>query len=133
MATASPREQLQDVAQSTKEQASAALNQQKDTAASSLGSFAGALRKAARESDGGGQASTTRMAEWAADGLERVSDTLRSKDLNGIVREVESFARSQPIAFFCAAAAAGFLATRFLKAGSSERREQTDFNSTTRV
>ena len=34
-----------------------------------------------------------------------------------MAREVESFARNQPVAFFCAAAAAGFLATRFLKAG----------------
>ena len=61
------------------------------------------------------------MAEWAADGLERVSSTLRTKDLNGMVRELESFARSQPVAFFVCAAAAGFLATRFLKAGSGDR------------
>ena len=36
-----------------------------------------------------------------------------------MMRQVESFARSQPVAFFFAAAAAGFLATRFLKAGAS--------------
>jgi hypothetical protein len=129
MATASPREQ-----------ASAALNQQKDTAASSLGSFAGALRDAASRSEGNGadgsrDASATRMAEWAADGLERVSNTLRSKDLDTMVREAQSFARSQPVAFFFAAAAAGFLATRFLKAGTGDQRSQTaaDFSSTPRV
>lgn len=129
MASASTRDQLQSAAQATKDQARTVVNeasesvrssltQQKDSAASSLGSFAGALRKAARESDGGREAPVGRMAEWAADGLERVSSTLRSKDLNGMVREVESFARSQPVAFFFAAAAAGFLATRFLKAGA---------------
>lgn len=129
MATTQTRDQLQGAAQATKEQARAVVNdasesvkssltQQKDSAASSLGSFANALRKAARESDGGAEAPAARMAEWAADGLERVSSTLRSKDLNGMVREVESFARSQPVAFFFAAAAAGFLATRFLKAGA---------------
>jgi len=129
MATGMSRD-LQNAAQAAKEQARAAvsdatesvrssLTQQKDGAASSLGSFAGALRKAAKESDGEGQG-VGRMAEWAADGLERVSSTLRSKDLNGMVREVESFARSQPVAFFFAAAAAGFLATRFLKAGSPQ-------------
>jgi len=121
---------LQNAVQATKDQARAAmsdatdavrtsLTEQKDGAASSLGSFAGALRKAAKESGGEGQG-VGRMAEWAADGLERVSSTLRSKDLNGMVREVESFARSQPVAFFFAAAAAGFLATRFLKAGSPQ-------------
>jgi hypothetical protein len=129
MATGMSRD-LQDAAQATKEQARAvvsdatdavrsSLTQQKDGAASSLGSFAGALRKAARETDGEGQG-VGRMAEWAADGLERVSSTLRSKDLDGMVREVGSFARSQPVAFFFAAAAAGFLATRFLKAGSQQ-------------
>jgi hypothetical protein len=126
---------MQNVTQSATEGVRSSLTEQKDTAASSLGSFAGALRKAARESDGG-EGTATRMAEWAADGLERVSSTLRTKDLNGMVREVESFARSQPVAFFVCAAAAGFLATRFLKAGSGDARpEQTqaDFTSVTRV
>ena len=113
MAT-STSENLQNVAQSAKD----TLAQQKDGAASSLGSFAGTLRKAARESGDGGENSAAHMAEWAADGLEQISATLRSNDLNGMMRQVESFARSQPVAFFFAAAAAGFLATRFLKAGA---------------
>jgi hypothetical protein len=131
MASASPREQMHNVAQSATEGVRSSLTEQKDTAASSLGSFAGALRKAARESDGGAEGTASRMAEWAADGLERVSSTLRTKDLNGMVRELESFARSQPVAFFVCAAAAGFLATRFLKAGSGDNRSQTqgDFRS----
>lgn len=106
---------LQDAVRST-------LTQQKAGAASSLGSFAGALRKAAKETDGEGEG-VGRMAQWAADGLERVSSTLRSKDLDGMVREVQSFARQQPVAFFAAAVAAGFLATRFLKAGSPQESE----------
>jgi hypothetical protein len=122
MAT-STSENLQNVAQSAKE----TLTQQKDGAASSLGSLAGTLRKAARESDGG-DGSAARMADWAADGLERVSTTLRSNDLNGMMRQVESFARSQPVAFFFAAAAAGFLATRFLKAGA--QRDPGSYEST---
>lgn len=137
MATGMSRD-LQNAAQATKEQARAAvsdatdsvrssLTQQKDGAASSLGSFAGALRKAAQESGAEGQG-VGRMAEWAADGLERASSTLRSKDLNGMVREVESFARSQPVAFFFAAAAAGFLATRFLKAGTGPDSGSADLS-----
>jgi hypothetical protein len=117
-------ENLQNVAQSAKD----ALAQQKDGAASSLGNLAGTLRKAARDSDAG-DGSAARMADWAADGLERVSATLRSNDLNGAMRQVESFARGQPVAFFFAAAAAGFLATRFLKAGT-ETPAKTDVSST---
>jgi hypothetical protein len=112
MATAS--QNVQDVKQSAKAQ----LAREKDGAADSLGSFAGALRQAAHQSEAG-DGSAARMADWAAGGLERVSATLRANDLNGMVREVETFARSQPVAFFFAAAAAGFLASRFLKAGAA--------------
>jgi hypothetical protein len=123
MASASPREQLNKTAQSAKDTVRSSLTEQKDGAASSLGEFAGALRKASQDS---GDGSAAHMADWAASGLERVSATLRSNDLNGMMREVESFARSQPVAFFFAAAAAGFLATRFLKAGAPEQHARDD-------
>jgi hypothetical protein len=123
MASATPREQLNKTAQSAKDTVRSSLTEQKDGAASSLGEFAGALRKASQDS---GDGSAAHMADWAASGLERVSATLRSNDLNGMMREVESFARSQPVAFFFAAAAAGFLATRFLKASAPAQRAHGD-------
>lgn len=106
------------------------LTEHKDSYAGSLGSFASALRKAAREADADGKGVGT-MANWAADGLERVSSTLKTKDMNGMLREVESFARSQPVAFFAAAAAVGFFATRFLKAGAGDGND--DLTRTTRI
>lgn len=118
---ATPREYVQNATEAVK----STVTEQKDSAASSLGNLAGALRKAAHES-GGGEATTTRAVEWAADGLERVSATLRSNDLDGMVRQVQSFARNQPVAFFFAAAAAGFLATRFLKAGAAGQGRQSE-------
>ena len=123
MASATPREQLNKTAQSAKDTVRSSLTEQKDGAASSLAEFAGALRKASQDS---GDGSAAHMADWAASGLERVSATLRSNDLNGMMREVESFARSQPVAFFFAAAAAGFLATRFLKASAPAQRAHGD-------
>jgi hypothetical protein len=121
---ATPREHVQNATEAVK----SSVTEQKEAAASSLGNLAGALRKAAHESDDG-DASTTRIVEWAADGLERVSTTLRSNDLDGMVRQVQSFARSQPVAFFFAAAAAGFLATRFLKAGADSQDHRSDVPS----
>lgn len=111
MPTAS--QNIQDVQQSAKEK----VAREKDRAADTVDNLAGALREAVRGP--GSDERAAHMAEWAADGLERVSATLRSNDLNAMMRQAESFARSQPVAFFFAAAAAGFLATRFLKAGSS--------------
>lgn len=121
---ATPREHVQNATEAVK----SSVTEQKEAAASSLGDLAGALRKAAHESDDG-DASTTRIVELAADGLERVSTTLRSNDLDGMVRQVQSFARSQPVAFFFAAAAAGFLATRFLKAGADSQDHKSDVPS----
>ncbi len=125
------KEQASAVWNDTKNSARSVLGGQQEAAASGIGQFAGALRKAAREmGDGGKQAPVSRMIESAADGLERFSGTLRDKDLDGLMRDVESFARRQPVAFFGAAIAAGFLAVRFMKSttpassASSARSDQ---------
>jgi hypothetical protein len=118
MATESPREQVDQLAHSATDAARQAMARQKDSVASSLGSFAGALRNAARQSGADGQ-NVVPIAEWAADGLDRASYALRSQDLRSMLHSAEVFARRQPLAFFFAAAAAGFLATRFIKAGAS--------------
>ena len=115
--TGSLQDQAQGVLNQTKESARAVAGEQQRAAAGGLADFAGALRRAAREmGDGGQRTQVARFAESAADGLERFSGSLREKDLNRLVSEVESFARSQPVAFFGAAVAVGFLAVRFLKA-----------------
>lgn len=125
MATESPREQVTELAHSAKDAAQQTIGRQKDTVASNLGSFAGALRNAARESGSESQG-VGPIAEWAADGLERVSSALRTRDLNSMLRGAEDFARRQPVAFFLTAAAAGFLAARFLKAGVETEEAGTD-------
>ena len=51
------------------------------------------------------------VADWS-------SDTLRNKDVSAMLRDLDNFARNQPVAFFGLALAAGFLAVRFLKAGN---------------
>jgi hypothetical protein len=114
-------DQARSIADDAKETARSMLGEQQKAAASGIGDFAGALRKAARDMGDGQRAPMSRMLEGAADGLERFSGTLREKDLNGLMREVEGFARRQPVAFFGAAVAAGFLAMRFLK--SSNQRD----------
>jgi hypothetical protein len=121
------QKQTPNATQAAKETARSMLNEQQKAAASGLGDFAGALRKVAREMGDGRQAPVSRMVESAADGLERLSGSLREKDLNGLMRDVEGFARRQPVAFFGAALAAGFVAMRFLK--SSDPRSPRDDNT----
>jgi hypothetical protein len=74
--------------------------------------MASALRRAAAENEDGGP---SRLAESAADGLQRLSDALQRRDFDTLLRDTEDFARRQPAVFIGAAALAGFLAMRFLK------------------
>jgi hypothetical protein len=101
--------------QAAKDAAKQTAQAQKDAAASNLGEMAGALRGAAGKMNEGNQQMLGSIAERAAGGLEQISARLRSQDIDGLIREAESFARSQPLAFFGASLAAGFLAMRFLK------------------
>lgn len=115
---------LQNATQAAKDQAGGMLRD----ATAGVGEFAGALRNAAKQIDGGQNPTTARLATQAADALERMSSTLRSKDLDSMLRETERFARSQPALFIGAAALAGFLAVRFLK--SSAPDTQGEFHAT---
>ena len=103
-----------------KKQVTEKLGEQQQAAAAGLGQFAQALRKAAHEGDAERNPTLQQVADRAAEGLDRFSQTLRSKDFDTMVRDVESFARSQPAVFLGAAVAVGFLAIRFLKSSNPE-------------
>jgi hypothetical protein len=110
------RAQAEAIWSDAKESVRSALNERQHSTAAELHDFANALRGAARNVDQRGP--VIRVAEQAADGLEQLSGKLRSKDLDGLIRDAESFARSQPAVFLGMAVAAGFLAVRFLKSTS---------------
>ena len=62
--------------------------------------------------------------------LESFSRSLDGKDLDGVVRDVETFARRNPAAFLGSAVAIGFLASRFLKSsGGGASSQGGDFYS----
>ena len=127
--TSEAKDQANAIWNDTKDSARSVLNEQQRAAAGGLGEFANALRKVAREMGDRGQAAPmSRMMESAAQGLERFSGSLREKDMSGLVRDVESFARRQPVAFFGAAVAAGFLAVRFLKSSNPRQGDSLPTN-----
>ena len=110
------RERASSMWNDAKETTRTKLNEQKDVAAQGIGDVAQALRDAARRHEGDGVA---RLTSSAADGLERVSGALRNRDVNAMLRDMNGFAREQPVAFFGLAVAAGFLAVRLLRDSSS--------------
>lgn len=119
-----------------KDRAKSALADQKGVVAEQIGSVADALRMTAHNLSDQNKASTARYADWAADGLERLSMSFRDRDIDSLVSQATDFARRRPAAFLGGAVVAGLLLSRFLKssfesgemesgraAGSSELEE----------
>ncbi len=121
--TEQARQQAGAIWSDVKENTRAMAAKQQQNAASGIGQFAGALRNAAHQLGGEDQSPVAhRLASTTADRLDRLSGTLREKDMTAIARDVESFAREQPMVFFGAALAVGFLAVRFLKSSAENVR-----------
>ncbi|MGK6309942.1 hypothetical protein [Variovorax sp. DT-64] len=100
-----------------KDSAQSLVNEKKDVAADELHDVAGALRSAAQSRSGDDP--LLGLTGSAAEGLDRLANALRNKDVSVMMRDMESFARAQPVAFFGLALATGFLAVRFMKASRS--------------
>jgi len=114
----SVRDKAAELASSAKEQARSQFDEKKGTALGELDSLASALRRAGSElGDQGGMSG--RVISTVATRLESFSRSLDGKDLDGVVRDVETFARRNPAAFLGSAVAIGFLASRFLKSSAS--------------
>jgi hypothetical protein len=60
------------------------------------------------------------VSEAAASGLEQANQFLRTRDIDGVIREAEATARRQPALVIGGGFAIAFLVTRLLKAGVTE-------------
>ena len=99
--------------------ATAQLSTSKDRATDGLGSLAQAVRQSTQPFRDNQQDTVAQYIEKAADQLDRFSNSLRERDINEIVDDVQRFARRQPALFIGAAFAAGMLAARFLKSSGN--------------
>jgi hypothetical protein len=70
-----------------------------------------------------GKDAPANLAEQVASQADRVGDYLKGASGDRILRDVEDFARRQPMLVAAGALALGFAASRFLKASSSRRYE----------
>ena len=109
------KDTAQEIWNDAKEGVRSAVDERQHAAADQIEEFADTLRGAAGADS---SSPSAHMAVGAADALERISRTLRSKEVGTIVHDVESIARRQPALFLGAAVAVGFVAARFLKTGS---------------
>jgi len=112
-----------EVAGKVKEQASSQISNQKEKAADSLGNVAEAIRQTGDQLRQKEQvAPVAQYTDQIAQGVETVSNYLKSKSLSDIVSEVERFARREPALFLGGALTVGLLAGRFLRSSSASSK-----------
>ena len=108
-----------DVASQATDKLKDAVDDRKSSSAEYVGSLADTMRRAAREFDNDLPIAGTYIRKAAAQ-VEGVSDTIRTGNLNDLVRNAQSFARRQPTAFLGIAVLAGFGVVRFLKSSTED-------------
>jgi hypothetical protein len=129
------KEQVKDQAEQVKQQAQQAGGQVKDRlreqvdqrstqAGERVGATAQDVRSVAEELRKQGKDQPAKLAEQAADRVERVGGYLKESDADRILGDIEDFGRQKPWAIALGGLALGFAASRFLKASSSRRYQQ---------
>ncbi len=108
-----------DVASQTTAKIKQTVDGQKAVGADYVGDLADTIRRAAKEFDSDLPMAGTYIRKAAAQ-VDGVSETLRSGNLNDLVRNAQSFARRQPTAFLGIAVLAGFGVVRFLKSSADK-------------
>jgi hypothetical protein len=120
--------QAQEKARRASDQARERLREQVDQRSTQAGERVAAtaddVRSVADELRNKGKDQPAKLAEQAADRVERVGGYLRESDADRILRDVEDAGRQRPWAVAVGGLALGFVAARFLKASSTQRYEQ---------
>ena len=119
--TEQAREKAQELAGQAKGRVATEVDTRSTQAGQQLQTAAGDVRSVGEELRKQGKDKPAELAERAAGQVERIGGYLQDSDGDRILRDVEDFGRRQPWAVMFGGLAAGFLASRFLKASSSRR------------
>jgi hypothetical protein len=112
----------------TREKLKSFANAQKDAGLDRVESLAEAAHKAAESLDSK-NAGMAGLLHEAADGLDRMSHSFRSRDVGDIYDTLHDFARRQPLTFMAGSFAAGLFLARFLKtSGDKTRRSDPPYH-----
>ena len=121
--------QAQEKAQQAAGQAKGRMREQVDQRSTQAGErvneTAGDIRTVGEELRKQGKEQPAKVADQLAERGEKLGGYLRDSDADRILGDVEDFGRSQPWAVMLGGLALGFAASRFLKASSESRYEQS--------
>ena len=139
-ATDNAKEQVQEKAQDAQEKLKGGARQAQDRireqvdqrstqAGEQVSASAAALRTTSRHLREQGQDGPAQAAEQVAHHAERLGGYLSESNADRILGDLEDFGRRQPMAVIALGVAAGFAASRFLKASSRQRYESRAYGS----
>ena len=115
------QEKAQQAAGQAKDRVREQVDQRSTQAGEQVSGTANDLRAVADTLREQGKDQPAKLAEQAAQRTERLGSYLTNSDADRILSDLEDFGRRQPMAVIGLGMAAGFLASRFLKASSRER------------
>jgi hypothetical protein len=121
--TAQAREQVQELGDRASGQMRTQIDRQSSRLGDQVGSFAEALRRAGQHLELEGNAPAANASRQAASQADRLTRYLRESSPDRLLGDLENMARRRPWLAGMATAAAGFAASRFLKASSEQRWE----------
>lgn len=115
------QEKAQEAGQQVRGRLRDQVDQRSTQAGEQIGGTVGDVRSFAEQLREQGKDKPAEYAERAADRADRVGSYLSEADGDRILRDVEDFGRRNPWAVVAGGLALGFVASRMLKASSSER------------
>jgi hypothetical protein len=113
-----------------KESATAQLTSQKDRGTDALGRVAEAVRSSTQKLRDERHETVASYVDKAADQIETWSRSLREKDVNELLSDVQRLARRKPAVFIGSAFALGLVGARFFK--SSRQRNEYGYGHESR-
>lgn len=120
-------EQAQKTADQARERARGMVDERSTQAGEQISTQAGDIRTVAEQLREQGKEQPAKVADQAADRIERVGGYLKESNGDRIMRDAERIARENPWAIVAGGIAIGFAASRFLKASSRERYRQSAY------
>jgi hypothetical protein len=121
-------EKTQEVKGQATDRVRTELDSRSTQAGEQITATAGALRKMSTQLKGEDQATPAKIADQAATHVDRLGRYLTETNADRMLHDVERFARKQPWIAVAGGVVAGFMASRFVKASSSRRYEQSGSN-----
>lgn len=122
-------EQVGEKAEQVRGQAGERVRQELDTRSTQAGeqmsTTADAIRKVSEQLRNEGKHGPAKYGDQVAERAERLGRYLSQADTDKLLRDLEGFARRQPWLAAAGGAVLGFLASRFVKASSANRYQQS--------